>query len=321
MKFDDKGICNYCRGDNFPEYIKKALERKIALRKDFEKTIKSSRGEIYDCLVGVSGGKDSLYLLYLAKEKYNLRCLAFTVDNGLLSKYAKENIRMATDRLGIDHVTIKPSPSFYKKFYKKLIETSNNGYMNNVCAACSELFHSFALRLAIENDIPLILFGYSPDQITKYFYEIPEEELRKKKRIPKIMYSDDFTDEERMLFWAPTRKEVERIPRILFPYHVIPYPGVEEIERILKKKGLIRVSSPLYTNCSLSWLTLYLDIKKNHFNPLELNYSRLVREGKANRWKWLIIFSVGNMLLRSGLIKRKEIDKSLGFLGLKLKEI
>ena len=165
------------------------------------------------------------------------------------------------------------------------------------------------------------MFGYSPDQITKYFYEIPEEELRKKKRIPKIMYSDDFTDEERMLFWDPTCKEVEKIPRILFPYHVIPYPGVEEIERILKKKGLIRVSSPLYTNCSLSWLTLYLDIKKNHFNPLELNYSRLVREGKASRWKWLIIFSVGNMLLRSGLIKRKEINKSLRFLGLKLKEI
>ena len=311
--------CN-CQ-EKFPDEIEKMLAKKEEFKRDFEKTIKNTRGDTYDCLIGLSGGKDSIYLLYLAKEKFKMRCLAFTIDNGLLSKYAKENIRIAIDALGVDHVTIKPSSNFYKKFYRKLIETADKEYMNRVCSSCSELFHSFGLKLAIKNNIPLIFFGYSPDQITKYFYEIPKKEILEVKRIPSILESKEFTEEERNFFWDPARENFKEVPRILFPYHVIHYPGVETIEKILKKKKLIRVSNPIYTNCKLSWLTLYLDIKKNGFNPLELNYSRLIRSKKANRLKWILIFSIGNTLLKMRLIKRKEIKESLKFLGLKLKDI
>ena len=323
-EFDDRGICNYCNGDkdyNISGEITDRIKRKDEFREDFERTVKTCKGKKYDCVVGLSGGKDSIYLLYLMKEEYGLNCLAFTVDNGLVSDYAKENIEIAVKALRVDHIYCRPTHNFYRKFYKKIIKNpGEKGYVNTICSICSELFHSTALKLAVENNIPLVLIGYSPDQVTKYFYEMPLNEISES-RIPETLHSNEFTDKDRDYFWNPTKYKIENYPRVLFPYHVIPYPGIEKIEAFLQGKKLINVSNPLYTNCSLSWLTIYLDLKKNGFNPLESNYSELIRSGKAKRWRWLPVFSLGNILLKKRLVKRKDIKKSLNFLNVTLREI
>ena len=56
----------------------------------------------YDCIVGVSGGTDSTYLLHLLVKEYNLRPLAITVDNGWSSDISVGNIKLITDKLGVD---------------------------------------------------------------------------------------------------------------------------------------------------------------------------------------------------------------------------
>ncbi len=62
---------------------------------------KKGKGRSYDCVVGVSGGTDSSYLLHLAKE-YDLRVLAVNLDNGWSSDIAVSNIKKMTQKLGID---------------------------------------------------------------------------------------------------------------------------------------------------------------------------------------------------------------------------
>jgi N-acetyl sugar amidotransferase len=62
---------------------------------------KDGQGKKYDCIVGVSGGTDSCYLLFLA-GKYGLRPLAVNLDNGFSSKIAVENIKKVTNALKID---------------------------------------------------------------------------------------------------------------------------------------------------------------------------------------------------------------------------
>lgn len=324
VQFDKRGIYNYCRGEQdskIPVDINRKIKKKEELRKDFERTVRTSKGKHYDCVIGVSGGKDSIYLLWLVKERHHLSCLTKTVDNGLLSRYAKENIATAVNSLGVYHIFLKPSSEFYRKLYTHLIKHPDNyGHMDTVCSRCSELFHSATSKIAVEKDIPLIVFGYSPDQVNKYFYEIPGEKLIKN-RVPKELLLEDFTEKDRSYFWDPSNYKLDNYPRVLVPYHVIHYPNVEEIESFLRKKRLIDVLTPLLTNCSLQWLTLYLDIKKNGYNPALPNYSTLIREGKAKRWKWHLIFSIGKMLLEARLIKRREIKKTLNFLNLKLSEL
>lgn len=108
IEFDASGVCNYCheydeRAKNYPldEVGEKILKNII------DNIKASGKGKEYDCVIGVSGGTDSTYCLYLAKQ-WGLRPLAVHFDSGWNSNIAVSNIKKATDKLGIDlytHVT------------------------------------------------------------------------------------------------------------------------------------------------------------------------------------------------------------------------
>jgi N-acetyl sugar amidotransferase len=102
IKFDDKGVSNYAK--MFMEFIElyPRGEKGLAEWEEWLKRIKNEgKNKKYDCVVGVSGGTDSCYLLHLAK-KYGLRALAVNLDNGFSSKTAVENIKKVTNALKID---------------------------------------------------------------------------------------------------------------------------------------------------------------------------------------------------------------------------
>ena len=64
--------------------------------------IKKNKKNKYDCIIGVSGGTDSCYLLHLAVKKWNLRPLAVNLDNGWSTSIALSNIKNITSNLGVD---------------------------------------------------------------------------------------------------------------------------------------------------------------------------------------------------------------------------
>lgn len=105
--FDEKGVCDYCNSyhtdiltdwkpnfDDFEELEKIAAQ----IRKDGE-------GKPYDCILGLSGGTDSSYLAYIAKEKMGLRPLVYTVDTGWNLNVAVENIERLVKALDLDLYT------------------------------------------------------------------------------------------------------------------------------------------------------------------------------------------------------------------------
>jgi N-acetyl sugar amidotransferase len=102
IAFDEKGISNYCR---LMEKLMEAYPRGdkgTQLWEQITKNIVSSgKGKRYDCVIGVSGGTDSSYLLWLAKE-YGLRPLAVNLDNGWNSDISVKNIKRMTQALSID---------------------------------------------------------------------------------------------------------------------------------------------------------------------------------------------------------------------------
>jgi N-acetyl sugar amidotransferase len=102
IKFDDNGVSNYAKMfQRFTELYPRG-EKGLADWDEWVKKIKEEGlGKKYDCIVGVSGGTDSCYLLFLAK-KFGLRPLAVNLDNGFSSKIAVENIKKVTNALKID---------------------------------------------------------------------------------------------------------------------------------------------------------------------------------------------------------------------------
>ena len=122
ITFDENGICNYCHQ---LEKLKNDYETGTKNGdKKFEKIInkikKDGKGKKYDCIIGVSGGTDSSYMLYLTK-KWGLRPLAVHYDNTWNSAIATENIRKVLAALDIDlytHVTDnKEADDIFKSFF------------------------------------------------------------------------------------------------------------------------------------------------------------------------------------------------------------
>ena len=106
ISFDDFGVCDYCQ--NHSAFIQPAWTRDLNSNKIMELAdkIKSNRNHSdFDCIIGLSGGLDSSYAAYVAKEKMGLRPLLFHVDAGWNTDQAVGNIEKLVDGLGLDLYT------------------------------------------------------------------------------------------------------------------------------------------------------------------------------------------------------------------------
>ena len=105
--FDDKGVCDHCNTyykDILPKWHTDEKGDK-ALKEIVQRIKKEGEGKDFDCLMGMSGGIDSSYLLYIMVKKYGLRPLVFHVDAGWNSQIAVNNIERLVDGLGLDLYT------------------------------------------------------------------------------------------------------------------------------------------------------------------------------------------------------------------------
>jgi putative aminotransferase len=107
ITFDERGWCDYC--NNFEATIKPNWhtdERgSAALMRMADMIRKGGKGRDFDCIIGLSGGLDSSYATYVAREKMNLRPLLFHVDAGWNTDQAVGNIEKLVDGLGLDLYT------------------------------------------------------------------------------------------------------------------------------------------------------------------------------------------------------------------------
>lgn len=107
ISFDEDGVCEYCNNfktEILPNWHTGARgEKELAALAD--KIRAQGRGMDFDCIIGLSGGLDSSYATYVAKEKMGLRPLLFHVDAGWNTDQAVGNIEKLVDGLGLDLYT------------------------------------------------------------------------------------------------------------------------------------------------------------------------------------------------------------------------
>ncbi len=107
IRFDAQGVCNYCHiQDKLEALFPLGNPGAESLEKIADRIRNAGRGRPYDCVVGVSGGRDTSYCLYHTKEIMGLRPLAVHFDNGWDSEIAKSNLRRVCDGLQVDLHTV-----------------------------------------------------------------------------------------------------------------------------------------------------------------------------------------------------------------------
>jgi tRNA(Ile)-lysidine synthase TilS/MesJ len=161
---NDEGICNYCEYfEQNKQDILNITNREQILARRFQKL----KGKYkYDAVVGLSGGKDSTYVICQMVKKYNLKVAAVTFDNGFLTNFARESIKNTVENLGVDHYYYKPNWNTHKKFYKAAVQK-----LGDPCIACAFGGYFLAIKACYENKIPFFIHGRTPFQMYRNFYK------------------------------------------------------------------------------------------------------------------------------------------------------
>jgi len=102
--FDDQGVCDYCHNyrDNIVPNWHTDARGEAELARIAAEIKAGSKGQSHDCLLGISGGVDSSYLAWVAKEKMGLNPLVFDTDAGWNSQQAVHNIERIVEGLKLD---------------------------------------------------------------------------------------------------------------------------------------------------------------------------------------------------------------------------
>lgn len=170
IRFNEEGLCNFCEA-----YLrdKEKLTDFDSLKALFEERISLVKGKhAYDAAVGISGGKDSVFVLYELIHRYRLHVKAFTMNNGFLSKEAKENIDRLVQEFQVEHEYIDFKPSLLKRFYAYSIKK-----WLVPCIACSYIGYASMINLASKIDAGMIVHGRSPEQMFRAYDEDVFSEL------------------------------------------------------------------------------------------------------------------------------------------------
>lgn len=324
---DQNGVCRFCR-----EYktIDTSLDESIRQERvqDLEKAIEDCRGKgEYDCLVPLSGGKDSIYLLYKLKVEYKLKVLAFTT-NVNIPDIAWDNIKSALNKLEIDHISFSPSNTLYAKIFKYLLQNQEErGAVYTISYVYAPFFEGDAIKMAMEKNIPLLLAGYSPGQPDpeRMLYEFSRKLICQTDWAPPgLRESGLLTEAELANFFNPlSYPKGTEFPRYLAPFHAWEYNQDQVMKSVVQNK-LVRTgryASPIYSNYPINWLLMYSDLKHFGYNPYHPEFSALIREGKASRLYWKTMIPIVNFMIRNNVLLGKDVKRSLEWLELDEKDL
>lgn len=176
ITFNEKGICSVC--GNLEKKLKVSWESR---RAELDTLIaeKRSLNKDYDCVIPFSGGKDSTFSLHFVVNELNLKPLVTSFDHGFYRPKILENRNKVLKKLGVDFVSFTPNWKLVRKLM--LISLRDKG---DFCWHCHTGISSYPFQVAIEKDIPLIIWGESSTEYTNYykteeFHNIGEDSYNK----------------------------------------------------------------------------------------------------------------------------------------------
>ena len=152
------GVCSFCMDYQVSSDSKSedgAYKRQI-----LEDMFTHSKRSTYDCLVPVSGGKDSAYVLYYVVTQMKLKPLAAFFDSEFAREIARTNVKNICSKLGVDLIVVNSLHDFYRKSVIEAIHMSKSvGFFFCTCSTCENNLRSMAINESLARNIPYILWG------------------------------------------------------------------------------------------------------------------------------------------------------------------
>ncbi|KNY24967.1 hypothetical protein [Pseudobacteroides cellulosolvens] len=312
ITFNEEGICNICTGNtmsNPVSHYRKAMKDYM----EFDINSKKNKGKyFFDCMLMLSGGKDSTYMLYNLITKRKLKTLAFTVNHPFESRNAIGNIQRAVKRLDIEHINYTPKIGPYRKLMKHVFTTNYRETSLNIeraekipCIICTQFMQLLSFLVAFKMRIPYILYCADPMQAAAIFTDVEEITNNMIKFCGSELLGELLGDDIEILL---NLNKEEFKPKFVLPYVADNNYDIERIISELKELGLYK-KNPTETHCSLYSLLSYYSFSNfdNHFYAAEVSSN--VRSGNLDREKTIEFMEKYKDILLNIAVKKEISDK------------
>ncbi|OVE76897.1 N-acetyl sugar amidotransferase [bacterium F11] len=293
IEFDSKGVCNACRASETKPQIPWE-KREESFQKIVQGAKKKSKG--YDCLIPVSGGKDSTWQVVKCLE-YGLNPLAVTWKTPARTKLGYLNLENLI-QLGVDHIDYQINPKVERKFMFQALQK----YGSTAIPMHMALFN-IPLKIALKYEIPLVVWGEN----TAFEYGGKEEEQTGFKLDSKWLgkfgvthgttaedwISDSLTQKELTPYFGPDPKELDQGPlSAIFLGYYFPWDPEISLRVALEKGFKVREEGPRtglynYADIDDDFISIhhYLKWYKFGFTRLFDNLSIEIRNNRITREK------------------------------------
>lgn len=214
IEFDSRGVCNGCNSSEEKMHIDwEQRERDLAAKLDRFRVL--GKGKPYECILPVSGGKDSFFQAYVLTQRYGMRALAVTFSHNWFTETGRRNLQRLTETFNLDHLMFTPNRRLVNRIAARSI-----GLIGDACWHCHAGVGAFVLHIATKFEIPLVVWGESIAEEgcrASYFESIKRDvfdreyflKVSAKSRVDDIA-GDTIAAEELAMFRFPTQEEYDR---------------------------------------------------------------------------------------------------------------
>jgi hypothetical protein len=299
IHFDDHGLCSHCQREGLASASEKTEMKKAQYRDRLDRLISGIKGSgpAYDAILAYSGGKDSSYTLKILQDRYDLRLLAFTFDNHFVSQRSWDNIKNVCEAAGADHIAVRPPWRIMKRVFcltaaEDIFPAPTLVRASAMCTACIGLVKSLVVKIALDMNIPMVVFGWSPGQapIQSGLMKTNPSFVFQNQGVWHKAFPPHIDEGVRRYLIPETYCELykDRFPWSIHPLAFFDYRE-EEMEHELRTVGWVAPgdTGENSTNCLLNAFASQCHISRHGFHPYVLEIANLVRQGLMPRERGL----------------------------------
>ena len=250
--FDDEQVCFACRYEESKATIDwEQRHAELQAFADEAKAEAKKRGNTYDCIIGVSGGKDSTFQAVYAKEKLGLNPLLINCMPDEITEIGRKNIENLNN-LGFDIISIRPNPIVAKKLARKSFFERGN-----IIAASEYCLWASSCIMAVKFNIPLIIQGENAaltlgaaknQETTGNAFSVMQLETMRGASVDSFIdLSNNITEKDLFLYKIPTVEEMQAkgIKAIFLQYYTKEWSQVTNADFAIAR-GLTGRSDDLH---------------------------------------------------------------------------
>ncbi|MEK7482186.1 MAG: N-acetyl sugar amidotransferase [Patescibacteria group bacterium] len=242
ITFDEKGVCSGCRIHEEKDIIN--WKKRASMLEKILAGFRNKSGRNYDCVVPVSGSRDSYFIVHTIKNVYKMRPLLVTYNKHYNTRIGIRNLAYLKTIFGCDLLTLTVSPATVKKITRATLEKMGSIYWH-----CLSGQTVFPVQIAVRFKIPLIVWGAHQgcDQVGMFSHFDEVEMTRKYRKDHDLMgyEAEDLVDEKEGIteedvrpYKYPHDKEIEKVGvRGIYLSNYIRWDSKKQHEEMIKLYG------------------------------------------------------------------------------------